>query len=102
MRQPRQLNTTNQFEKEVLLAKKRGKDLAKLRSVIDLLLHRAPLPNKLRDHGLQGQYQNYRDLHIEPDWLLIYRANAEELWLVRTGSHFDLFGNIDPLRKTVY
>jgi mRNA interferase YafQ len=90
--EPRRLNATNKFEKEVELAKRRGKDVGKLRSVIDLLVNRQPLPRELVDHPLKGEFTGYRDLHIEPDWLLIYKVDRDDLWLSRTGSHADLFG----------
>ena len=57
------------FRKDVKRADKRGKDMAKLRSVILLLLEDAPLEARYRDHPLKGAWQGYRDLHIEPDWL---------------------------------
>ena len=91
--EPRRLNTTNRFEKEVEFAKRRGKDTKKMRAVIELLVHRRPLPRELNDHPLRGEFKGYRDLHIEPDWLLIYKAEDKDLWLARTGSHADLFGN---------
>lgn len=91
--EPRRLNTTNRFEKEVELAKRRGKDTGKLRAVIELLVHPRPLPRELNDHPLRGEFKGYRDLHIEPDWLLIYKTDDADLWLARTGSHADLFGN---------
>lgn len=63
----------------------------KLRAVIDLLILRKPLPRELNDHPLKGKYKGYNDLHIEPDWLLIYKADNNNLWLARTGTHADLF-----------
>ena len=80
------------FRKDVKRADKRGKDMAKLRSVILLLLEDAPLEARYRDHPLKGAWQGYRDLHIEPDWLLLYRMTETELLLARTGTHSDLFG----------
>jgi len=62
-------------------------------SVIDLLVNRHPLPGGLNDHPLKGEFKGYRDLHIESDWLLIYKVDDKDLWLSRTGSHADLFGN---------
>lgn len=88
----RKIHTSRKFEKEVQLAKKRGKNTAKLRVVINLLLERQSLPRELNDHPLKVEWQGYRDLHIEPDWLLIYKIDAQNLWLVRTGTHSDLFG----------
>jgi len=90
---PRRLNTTNMFEKDLSLAKRRGKDTTKLRIIIDLLLYQQPLPRELSDHPLKGKYKGYRDLHIEPDWLLIYKTDEKDLWLTRTGTHADLFGS---------
>jgi mRNA interferase YafQ len=89
----RRLNTTNKFEKDVELAKRRGKDMDKMRAAINFLVNRQPLPGGLNDHPLKGEFKGYRDLHIESDWLLIYKANDKDLWLSRTGSHADLFGN---------
>ena len=50
-----------------------------------------PLSPSYRDHSLQGTWKEYREAHLEPDWLLIYRIEGGELHLVRTGSHSDLF-----------
>ena len=88
MRRPR---FTGQFRRDVKRMEKRGKDMARLRAVIDLLLAGSPLPARLRDHPLKGDWAGYRDLHVEPDWLLLYEADAETLLLARTGSHADLF-----------
>jgi len=72
-------------------AEKRGKDLNKLRTLLLMLIQEKPLPEKYRDHPLKGQWSGYRDAHVEPDWLLIYRVVGEELQLTRTGTHSDLF-----------
>ena len=89
----RRLNTTNKFEKDIELAKRRGKDMGKIRTIIDLLVNRHSLSGALNDHPLKGEFKGYRDLHIEADWLLIYKVNDKDLWLSRTGSHADLFGH---------
>lgn len=65
--------------------------MAKLRHVLELLIDAEPLPARLRDHPLKGVWKNYRDLHIEPDWLLIYKADATSVIFERTGTHADLF-----------
>lgn len=45
-----------------------------------------------RPHKLQGEYSNYCECHITPDWLLIYDlTNDDTLGLIRCGSHADLF-----------
>ena len=80
-----------QFKKDVKLAQRRGKDINKLRDLIWLLLQGGPLPSHYKDHPLQGRWRQYRDCHIEPDWLLIYKTEGDNLYLVRTGTHSDLF-----------
>lgn len=84
---------SNRFRKDLKLAKKRGLSLAKLEAVVEMLANQVPLDAKYRDHALTGNYSEFRECHIEPDWLLIYRQeiNALELFLFRTGSHSDLF-----------
>ena len=66
--------------------------MVKLKAVILLLLDDKPLEPRHRDHALKGDWVGYRDLHIEPDWLLLYRLTETELMLARTGTHSDLFG----------
>ena len=83
---------TSQFKRDVRRLGKRGKDLAKLRAVVEALCNRATLAPRHRDHPLGGDWQGWRDCHIEPDWVLIYRVGEDELILGRTGSHADLFG----------
>ena len=85
------LAQTKQFKKDVKRMQKRGKDLAKIKAVIDLLLAEEPLPPKNRDHQLGGNWSGRRDCHIEPDWILIYKPTGDELLLERTGTHSDLF-----------
>ena len=66
--------------------------MSKLRRVLTLLIEERPLPPGYRDHALKGDWAGYRDLHIEPDWLMLYRIKDRELQLMRTGTHADLFG----------
>lgn len=87
----KKLSQTQQFKKDIKRLQKRGKDLRKIKAVIDLLLSETPLPPKNRDHQLGGNWAGHRDCHIESDWLLIYRLLENELRLERTGSHSDLF-----------
>jgi mRNA interferase YafQ len=72
-------------------AKKRGKDMNKLRVLLELLIDGQPLPKRYRDHPLKGKWAGWRDAHIDPDWLLLYWIEGEELQLARTGTHADLF-----------
>ncbi len=82
-----------QMKRDLKLANRRGCDLSKLDMVIDILCTTQSLPEKYRDHALTGNYKNYRECHIEPDWLLIYKIENSTLTLVlfRTGTHSDLF-----------
>jgi mRNA interferase YafQ len=80
-----------QFRRDVKLAQKRGKDMAKLREVIWLLIEGNPLPARHKDHPLAGDWRHFRDCHIEPNWLLIYKIDGNDLHLTRTGTHSDLF-----------
>lgn len=63
----------------------------KLKLVLTMLLEQEPLPARYNDHPLKGNRKGFRDLHIEPDWLLLYRIDGTELQLARTGTHADLF-----------
>lgn len=65
--------------------------MAKLRAVIETLCSRTPLAASHRDHALVGDWQGWRDCHIESDWVLIYKATETELVLGRTGTHADIF-----------
>jgi len=82
---------SSQFKRDVKRLQKRGKDMTKLRDLLGLLIEQAPLPESYQDHPLRGNWNGYRDAHIEPDWLLLYRVDGDELYLTRTGSHADLF-----------
>ncbi len=80
-----------QFRRDVKVAQKQGMDMAKLRDLILLLIEGSPLPLRCKDHPLSGDWHRFRDCHIEPDWLLIYKIDGDDLHLVRTGTHSDLF-----------
>lgn len=87
------LEPTAKFRKDYKLAKKRGLDMRLLETVIDTLLAEKQLDGKYRDHALTGNYEGFRECHIQPDWLFIYKTDEKRLVLVtaRTGSHSDLF-----------
>jgi mRNA interferase YafQ len=88
----RSVSFTGQFKRDVKLAQKRGKDLEKLRNVIALLVAGGAFPPELRDHPLKGEWRPSRDIHIEPDWILIYTPGENAVRFERTGTHSDLFG----------
>ena len=83
---------TGQFRRDVRLAERRGKDMEKLKRVVSMLLAGEPLPRELRDHPLKGEWKDCRDLHVAPDWVLIYRVEGDDVLFERTGTHSDLFG----------
>ena len=82
---------TTQFKKDLKLAKKRGKDLRKLKYIITKVTNDERLDSKYKEHKLIGKYKNRWECHIEPDWLLIYQVTSKEVVFERTGSHSDLF-----------
>lgn len=84
---------TNQFKKDLKLAKKQNKDLDKLFEVVNFLASGGTLDASYRDHDLSGNYKGTRECHIEPDWLLVYEIRDEVLVLMlyRLGTHSELF-----------
>ena len=84
---------TNKMKRDVKLMAKRGKDISKLTATLSLLASGKPMPPKYRDHQLSGNYNDFRECHIEGDWLLMYQIFQNELILSAsaTGSHSDLF-----------
>lgn len=86
------VSRTSQFKRDVKRMQRRGKDLEKLKRVLESLVKGERLAPEYRDHVLVGQYKGTRECHLEPDWLLIYELAESEIVLIRTGSHSDLFG----------
>ena len=84
---------SNRFKKDLKLAAKRGLNLDELDAIVERLASGQTLPEKNRDHALTGDYIGFRECHIRPDWLLVYRVDGEDLilFLFRTGTHTDLF-----------
>lgn len=83
-----------QFKKDYKrMLKQPGHTAELFQKVLTYLTNEQPLPEKYRDHALTGSYIGFRECHILPDWLLIYKIEAEilTLTLTRTGSHSDLF-----------
>ncbi|MBD5508570.1 MAG: type II toxin-antitoxin system YafQ family toxin [Lachnospiraceae bacterium] len=85
---------TNRMKRDAKLMQKRGKDLGKLINVLSLLASGNPLPIQYKDHSLTGNLQDFRECHIEPDWLLMYQIYGDTLILsaTATGTHANLFG----------
>jgi len=84
---------SNKMKRDVKRVAKRGKDLSKLATVLNLLASGAQMPEKYQDHPLRGDMRGYRACHVEPDWLLIYQIFEDRLILMAsgTGTHSDLF-----------
>ena len=87
-----ELVITNSFKKDYKKLVKRRYDISLLDDVVDKLLKGETLPEKNKDHSLTGNWVGYRECHIEPDWLLVYKIYEETLILslTRTGTHSDL------------
>ena len=82
-----------QFKRDLKLIKKRGKDTSKLRTLISLLIKDEPIPLFYNDHALKGNWKHHRDSHLEPDWLLIYKIDGDDIYFIRTGTHADIFSS---------
>ena len=85
------IHRTSQFKKDYKKAIKSSKPINLLVQIIEKLANKETLSEKYRDHNLSGNYTNFRECHIQPDWLLIYKYDRETLYLTRLGSHSDLF-----------
>ena len=84
---------TSVMKKDMKRAQKRGYNMEEIAKVISKLANDEPLEERYRDHALDGNWSGHRELHIRPDWLLIYqkKENLLILELARTGTHADLF-----------
>jgi mRNA interferase YafQ len=87
----KQVIQSTKFKKDLERMKKRGKNRDELLVVLTLLQSGKAIPLKYKDHALTGNWLGYRDVHVENDWLLIYEATDESVFLARTGTHSDLF-----------
>lgn len=87
------IEVTNQYLRDLKLARKRNLDEGKLNEIIMLLASGREIPAKHKDHNLINNFKGCRECHITPDWLLIYRRNEtlQIISLIRTGTHSDLF-----------
>jgi len=84
---------TSKIKRQLKVMEKRGYDMELFKDVVNMLSDGISLPFKHRDHQLRGNKQGYRDCHIQPDWVLIYKIdkNVLTLLLSETGTHSDLF-----------
>jgi mRNA interferase YafQ len=88
----RSIRRDTQFKRDVKRLLNRGKDMNKLKEIIERLVNAQELPARSKDRQLKGTLKDCRECHIEGNWLLIYRIEGSELCLLRTGPHSDLFG----------
>jgi len=86
------IRQSTKFRRDIKRLQRQRKDSSRLKIVIKALIDQEPLDAQYRDHVLVGNWKGFRECHIQPDWLLIYRVEDEELQLTRTGSHAELFG----------
>lgn len=88
----KKISRTSRFKKDVKRMKKRGNSFDVFKQIIQQLAQSKPLDKRFRDHILTGNYVGTRECHVDPDWLLIYEIHEDDLILIRTGTHSDLFG----------
>ena len=87
----RRIAQRRQFRDDLKRQKRRGKDLGDLIAAVELLAEQGELPSAYRAHKLSGEWSGVWECHVEPDWLLIYSVTDDEVLLIRTGTHTDLF-----------
>ena len=87
----RRIRQHARFRSDLKRQKWRGKDIEDLIAVVELLAEAGEVPAGFRPHRLSGEWKGIGECHIEPDWLLIYEVTADEVTLIRTGTHRDLF-----------
>jgi len=87
----RRIRQQARFHRDLKRQKRRGKNIEELIAVVELLAQDGELPAGYRPHRLSGEWKGIWECHVEPDWLLIYDVTPEEVLLIRTGTHLDLF-----------
>ena len=87
----RRVAQQKRFKVDIRRQKRRGNDIEELIAVVELLAETGTLPPGYRPHRLSGEWKGVWECHIEPDWLLIYDVTPDEVLLIRTGTHSDLF-----------
>lgn len=81
---------SSQFKRDYKKMKFRGKSMAIMKSAMELLLMGKTLPEVYKDHH-KGRWKAFRELHLESDWLLVYRIAENTVYFTRTGTHSDIF-----------
>lgn len=89
----KKLKPTGQYKKDYKRFRNNPKKVAKLLAILKLLENEQPIPEENRPHPLTGDYAGHMECHIEGDFLLIWLdPETDEIFLVRLGSHSELFG----------
>ena len=93
MMTPLKIRRSAPFKKDLKKAIKQKRNFKKLEAAVNLLSTKQKLSKSYQAHSLSGYWKDYRECHIQPDWLLVYRIDKvkHELLLVRLGSHSELF-----------
>ena len=88
-----EIRRSTRFKRDVRRCQKQGKPMEKFKDIHERLVRGEPLPEQNRDHNLAGGWGGYRECHIAPDWLLIYRVDETNnvIEYVRMGTHAELF-----------
>ena len=86
------IRQSTRFRRDVKRLRRQNVDLSEFESIVSVLVAEEQLDQRYRDHALVGNWKGFRECHIQPDWLLIYRIESDELQLARTGSHAELYG----------
>ena len=88
----RRLAFGSQYKRDLRKSVKQGRKTEDLLAVIRLLQADAQISDKYHDHALHGNWEGYRDIHVSPDWLLIYKKIGDDiLALTRLGSYAELY-----------
>jgi mRNA interferase YafQ len=85
------IRPTSQFKKDLKRASRQGRNIGRVKEVLEILAEPRPLPKIFKDHSLKGAWRDFRECHLEPDWLLIYTMTDFELRPTRLGTHAELF-----------
>ncbi len=86
-----EIRSTDKFESDLKRMTRAGNDPELFWAVVDMLANEEKIPKEFRDHELQGEWAGVRDIHVEPDWLLLYKISPPYLILISTGTHTELF-----------
>jgi mRNA interferase YafQ len=85
------IRPTTQFKKDLKRAARQGRDIQKVEKALEILSNPSPLPDFYKDHQLKGAWRDFRECHLESDWILIYTLSDFELRPTRLGTHTELF-----------